>query len=74
MATTAELQLKLAEAEVAYHKLITGQQRVEVTYDGKSVRYEKSNINELKTYIANLKMLIKTDGRGGRSGAIRIHF
>lgn len=51
--TTAE---KLAAARDAYHRLMTGEQAVEVRdSDGSSVRYTQANANRLRTYIKELE-------------------
>ncbi len=53
MATTAEL---IAEAEAAYHKLVTGQAvRVYVDQNGERVEYAMANAGRLLAYIQNLK-------------------
>lgn len=51
--TTAE---KLAAARDAYHRLMTGEQAVEVRdSDGSSVRYTQANASRLRTYIKELE-------------------
>lgn len=51
--TTAE---RLAEAEAAYHALMTGQAVVEVTdQSGERVRFTTANASRLSIYIAKLK-------------------
>lgn len=50
--TTAE---RLAEAEKAYHALMTGRAVVEVTdQNGERVRYTTANASRLSAYIAQL--------------------
>ena len=62
--TTAE---KLAAARDAYHRLMTGEQAVEVRdSDGSSVRYTQANASRLHTYIKELESeLAGTVRRGG---------
>lgn len=51
--TTAD---RLAEAEAAYHALMTGQAVVEVTdQSGERVRFTTANASRLSIYIAQLK-------------------
>lgn len=51
-----DLKTKLAEAETAYHKLITGSARQKVTFGpSKSVEYTQANIAELRRYINDLQ-------------------
>lgn len=59
MATTAELQGYLAEAEAAFRALVTGKSAVEFRdSNGESVRYTTANVRSLKAYIAELKAQI----------------
>jgi hypothetical protein len=59
MATTAELQGYLAEAEAAYRDLMIGKSAVEFRdSNGESVRYTTANARLLKAYIADLKVQI----------------
>ncbi|OBS50712.1 hypothetical protein A8B73_20160 [Methylosinus sp. 3S-1] len=55
---------KLADAEAALHKLLTTGGVVEVTHNGKTVKYARANIGELKAYVAQL--------RGGRINSVRV--
>lgn len=51
--TTAE---KLTEARAAYHRLMMGEQAVEVRdSNGESIRYSQANASRLKTYISELE-------------------
>lgn len=53
MATTAEL---LAQAEAAYHQLVTGlQPRVVVDQNGERIEYTSANRGALYSYIQELK-------------------
>jgi hypothetical protein len=54
---------KLAEAEAALHKLMTGTQSVEVWDGDYRVRYSATNISSLEAYIARLKA--ECGGAGG---------
>lgn len=49
-------QVLLAEAEAAYHALLTGQQMAELRdHNGELVRYFAPQASRLKMYIAELK-------------------
>ncbi|NSZ73956.1 hypothetical protein G6L74_09410 [Agrobacterium tumefaciens] len=59
MASIAELQIWLREAEKAYRDLSTGKSVVEVRdSNGESVRYSMANMSRLRQYIAELKAQI----------------
>jgi hypothetical protein len=56
MADLATLQARLADAELAEHKLITGSQRVSVGFGaGKTVTYTQATLADLRAYITRLK-------------------
>lgn len=55
MATTAEIQARLTEAEAALHALATGQRVVEVWRDGKRLTFSQATIGQLRDYVALLK-------------------
>ena len=63
MASTPELRTRLAEAEAAFHALMTGRREVSVAYEGKSVVYTKDNLADLRAYIAELRGHLGTGGR-----------
>lgn len=64
------LEDRLAEAETAYHKLLTGRSVSEVVdQNGERVRYTTANAFRLSTYIAELKNQL---GRSTGSGPMRI--
>ena len=72
-----DLKTKLAEAEVAYHQLLTGGQRASVSFGpSKSVSYTQANIAELRRYINDLKDQIKTlEGCDPvKRGTVRVQF
>lgn len=62
MADLSTLQTQLAEAEAAYHKLMTGSERVIVQFGEMHVRYTPSNAGALAGYIASLKSQIVAAG------------
>lgn len=62
MADVATLQLRLAEAEVAYHKLQTGAAKVSVQQDDMQVTFNLASIDRLRTYIAELKSQLAAAG------------
>jgi len=56
MATTAELEAQLAEAQTAYHRLMIGQSAAEFRdQNGEMVRYTPASASRLAAYIAQLK-------------------
>ncbi|MGA1831685.1 gpW family head-tail joining protein [Rhizobium wenxiniae] len=56
MASTAQLQAYLIEAEEAYRELLLGKAVAEVRdSNGESVRYTQANVSRLRSYIAELK-------------------
>jgi hypothetical protein len=56
MATTADIQTRLTEAQTAYHRLITGTQAVEIRdSNGESIRYSSANLSRLRGYIRDLE-------------------
>lgn len=56
MATTEQLETRLAEAEDAFHKLSLGNSVVEIRdSNGESVRYTNTDKATLASYIGNLK-------------------
>ena len=56
MPDTATLQKRLAQAEEARHRLMTGAQRVQVSFADHDVRFvEQSNVAQLDAYIAELR-------------------
>lgn len=69
-------KLRLAEAEMALHKLLTGSKEQSVQFGaGKSVAYTQANISELRRYINELKDEIAVaEGRGKPRGSIRFIF
>ena len=60
--TVEELQLKLAEARVAYHKLMTGTQSQSVSmasqYNNRSQTFTQASVDELRRYINDLESQI----------------
>ena len=70
MAKTAAT--RLAEARDAYHALMTGEKTVELSYDGRVVKYEKTNIEGLRLYIRELE--VEVGERVGARRAIGVRF
>jgi predicted TPR repeat methyltransferase len=59
MATTEEISAKIAEAEGAYHSLMTGTMaRVVVDQNGERVEFVAANASRLYQYIQDLKALL----------------
>jgi len=75
MATLAELQARLAEAETAYHALLTGTKEVTVqSGTGNSdmrVTYTETKAADLKSYIDSLKAQIAAREAGGPASGSR---
>jgi hypothetical protein len=67
MADLATLQARLAEAELAYHKLLTGAMEIEVEINGIRTQYFNSvtSMDRLQSYIAQLKAEIAAAGGTG---------
>lgn len=56
VATTAELQVMLSEAEKAYHDLaIGGGTRVLVDQSGERIEFQATSLTRLRSYILELK-------------------
>lgn len=51
MASLAQLQTWLSEAEAARHALAMGQTTVEIGRDGRKVVYSKASLSDLESYI-----------------------
>lgn len=62
MADVATLQLRLAEAELAYHRLQTGTSTVAVQQDDMQVTFNLANVDRLRSYIAELKAQLSALG------------
>lgn len=73
MADLQTLQLRLAEAELAFHRLQTGTAEVIVEQGGEvsmKVQYNVASVDRLRSYIAELKSQIAVLG-GGTAGLAR---
>ncbi|MEC7571749.1 MAG: gpW family head-tail joining protein [Pseudomonadota bacterium] len=62
----------LEEARGALHRLLTGQQEVELTYDGRTVKYTSANETKLRNYIRELEE--KVGERRSARGSIPVRF
>jgi hypothetical protein len=60
MAELSELQARLAEAELAYHKLMTGNLEASVGSGDMQVTFSRVELPGLRNYIADLKSQIAT--------------
>lgn len=70
MADLSTLQLRLAEAELAYHRMQTGTAEVTVEQGGEvamKVTYNNASVDKLRAYISDLKAQIAaiTGNSGG---------
>ncbi|HEB6949737.1 TPA: gpW family protein [Salmonella enterica subsp. enterica serovar Hvittingfoss] len=59
MATMAEL----IEARAALHDLMTGKRVATVQKDGRRVEFTATSVGDLKKYIADLEVSLRTGGR-----------
>jgi len=70
MSDLPTLKLRLAEAELALHKLVMGEKVVMLSYaaEGNHQRqFHQTSIPQLKIYVAELKdQIARAEGRGGR--------
>ena len=68
---TVTLKTRLLEAELAYHRLQTGQMpKVVVDQNGERVEFNAGNSTKLQAYIAELKFAL--GGVGQRVGPARV--
>lgn len=63
MTDTATLTARLAEAETALHKLMTGAKVVSVKSDVGETRYTETETAQLRAYIAELKTQLGQTGK-----------
>ncbi|MEM1046473.1 MAG: gpW family head-tail joining protein [Pseudomonadota bacterium] len=68
MADTATLQTWLTEAETALHRLSTGTLEMEVSFRGRMVKFNQTDIVRLRAYIADLKRQLGQTGRVAARG------
>ncbi len=71
MADVTTLQTRLLEAELAYHKLMTGSASVSVQQDDMQVTFNIASVDKLRTYIAELKSQLVAAGALDAAGAGR---
>ncbi|MEL4071762.1 gpW family head-tail joining protein [Ochrobactrum sp. GPK 3] len=72
MATKAELERQLKEAETAYHRLMTGKSaRVLVDQNGERIEYVAANASKLAAYITELERKL---GKGRPMGPMGVFF
>lgn len=62
MADLATLQARLAEAEAAYHKLVTGTKTVEIQHGEMRQKYTETTMANLRAYIDELESKIEALG------------
>lgn len=73
MATTAELQARLVEAERAYHEIVIGGGvRTLVDQSGERIEYQTANLTRLAAYILDLKRQLGTLPR--QAGPLGFYF
>lgn len=79
MTDCATKRLWLAEAELALHRLLTGQQAVEIDFGpSKGVKYTQANVDDLRAYVSQLRREVaECDGTAAttpRRGPVRFVF
>ena len=67
----ADIDIKITEVENRLHELNMGLAEVEVSYNGRLVKFTPTDIGKLETYLA--KLIVERDGIS-RRGAIGITF
>lgn len=55
MATATQIETWISEAEAARHKLMSGEDVVDVWKDGRRMRFQKASLSELTEYLAVLR-------------------
>lgn len=70
MSASPNLQLMLDQARVALHKIMLGEQEVEVMFNGYLARFQRADVNKLKAYIAWLEAEIAGQRTVGGIGII----
>lgn len=66
-------QQMLADAQMKLHMLLTGRLAVEIVVEGQTVRYTRTNLGDLQSYISRLQAMVASPGRPS-IGAIGILF
>lgn len=74
--STPQLQAWLGEAQLAYHKLMTGTKQASVSFgSAKSVTYTQADTAKLQAWINDLQAEIDSrNGVGKKRGAVRFVF
>ena len=72
MADIAELQARLAEAETAYHCLMTGALEASVGSGDMQVSYTRANVADLRAYLGDLRRQIAAAQGISRGGCRRL--
>lgn len=67
MTDQATLAARLAEAETAYHQLMTGRRVVRLRHGEMENEFNKSNISDLRAYISELKVQLGLSGGARRA-------
>lgn len=71
MTDPAVLQARLTAAETALHELALGAKTVSISFDGKSMTYNQTNMATLRAYIAELRQQLGLGGGRQRPFAVR---
>ncbi len=71
-AQLAQMQANLTGAYVARHQLMIGGLPVEIHVEGRTVRFNRANLEQLDAYISGLELALSN--RPHRNGAIGVVF
>jgi len=72
MADISQLQARLAEAEAAYHQLVTGAMTASVGAGDQQVAFTRFNLPDLRNYMAELRAQITAALGLSRAGSRRL--
>lgn len=75
MSDITTLRQRLAEAEAARHKLLTGSMRERISRSGTDITYTRADIGKLERYINELQDdIARAEGRGARRSILNPRF
>lgn len=75
MTDLTTLRQRLADAETARHKLLTGSMRERISRGGTDITYTRADIGKLERYIAELQSdIARAEGGGPRRTTLNPYF
>lgn len=75
MTDLTTLRQRLADAETARHKLLTGSMRERISRGGTDITYTRADIGKLERYIAELQSdIARAEGSAPRRTALNPYF